>query len=85
MRTNIPSGQMDYDCRAMSRLGRVSIALLCSILALPIGFVLGFYLLLLFDPHYHDGVSAVGGFVVAVIAAVVTFRFVRKKRNLSVN
>ncbi len=54
----------------MSRVGRTSVALLCSIVALPIGFLLGFYLLLLFDPHYHDGYSAVGGLVVAVIAAV---------------
>jgi hypothetical protein len=69
----------------MNRIGRSSIALLCSIVALPIGFLLGFYLLLLFDPHYHDGISAVGGFVVAVIAAVVAFKFVRKKQNLSVN
>lgn len=69
----------------MSRIGRTSITLLCSIVALPIGFLLGFYLLLLFDPDYHDGISLLGGFVVAVIAAVVTFRFVRKKQNLSVN
>jgi hypothetical protein len=67
----------------MSRIGRTSIALLCSIVALPIGFLLGFYLLLFLDPDYHDGISLVGGFVVAVIAAVVTFRFVRKKQNLS--
>jgi hypothetical protein len=67
----------------MSRVGRISIALLCSLAALPIGFLLGFYLLLLFDPDYHDGISLVGGFVAAVIAAVVTFRFVRRKQNLS--
>ena len=47
------------------------IALLCSIVALPLGFLLGFYLLLLVDPHYHDGISLVGGFVVAVVAAAV--------------
>jgi hypothetical protein len=67
----------------MNRIGRAWIALLCSIVALPIGFLLGVYLLLLFDPDYHDGVSLAGGFVIAVIAAVVTFRFVRKKQNLS--
>jgi hypothetical protein len=64
----------------MSRVGRISIALLCSIVALPIGFILGFYLVLLFDHNYHDGVSGVGGLVIAVIASVVTFRFLWKRR-----
>ena len=63
----------------MSRVGRISTALLCSIVALPIGFFLGFYLVLLFDPNYHDGVSGAGGFIVALSATVVTFRFVRKR------
>jgi len=69
----------------MSRIGRTLIALLCSIVALPLGFLLGFYLLLLVDPHYHDGISLVGGFVVAVVAAAVTFRFVIKSQHLSLN
>jgi hypothetical protein len=66
----------------MSRIGRTSIALLFSIVALPVGFLLGFYVLLLFDPDYHDGISLTAGFVFAVIAAVVTFRFARRKQNL---
>ena len=74
-----------YDYATMSRIGRTLIALLCSILALPLGFLLGFYLLFLVDPQYHDGISLVGGFVVAVIAAAVTFRFVIKNRHLSLN
>jgi hypothetical protein len=74
-----------YDYATMSRIGRTLIALLCSIVALPLGFLLGFYLLLLVDPHYHDGISLVGGFVVAVVAAAVTFRFVIKSQHLSLN
>jgi len=74
-----------YDYATMSRTRRTLIALLSSILALPLGFLLGFYLLLLVDPHYHDGISLVGGFVVAVIAAAVTFRFVMKNQHLSIN
>jgi hypothetical protein len=70
-----------YDFTAMSRVGRTSIALLFSILAMPIGFILGFYVILLFDRNYHDGASGVGGLVVAVIAAVVTFRFLRKRQT----
>ncbi|MHB8217620.1 MAG: hypothetical protein ACYDDS_16225 [Candidatus Sulfotelmatobacter sp.] len=66
----------------MNRVGRISIAVLGSIVALPIGFILGFYLVLLFDHNYHDGVSAVGGFVVAVIASVVTLRFLWKRQPL---
>lgn len=64
----------------MSLVGRISTALMCSIVALRIGFFQGFYLVLLFDPNYHDRVSGVGGFVVAVITTVVTFRFVRKRQ-----
>ena len=75
-------GIAGYDYATMSRFGRTFIALLSSILALPLGFLLGFYLLLLVDPHYHDGISLVGGFVVAVLAAAVTFRFVMKNRQL---
>jgi hypothetical protein len=67
----------------MSRFGRITIALLCSVVALPIGFILGFYLSLLIDPNYHDGFSGVGGIIIALIGAVVTFRAVRKKQNLS--
>jgi hypothetical protein len=74
-----------YDYATMSRIGRTLIALLCSIVALPLGFLLGFYLLLLVDPHYHDGISLVGGFVVAVVAAAFTFRFVIKSQHLSLN
>ena len=74
-----------YDYATMSRIGRTLIALLCSIVALPLGFLLGFYLLLLVDPHYHDGISLVAGFVVAVVAAAVTFRFVIKSQHLSLN
>jgi hypothetical protein len=40
-----------YDYATMSRIGRTLIALLSSILALPLGFLLGFYLLFLVDPH----------------------------------
>jgi prolipoprotein diacylglyceryltransferase len=69
----------------MGRFGRISIALLCSIVAIPVGFIVGFYLLLAIDHNYHDGVSGVGGLVVAVIAAVVTFRVIRKKLNLSLD
>jgi uncharacterized membrane protein YeaQ/YmgE (transglycosylase-associated protein family) len=67
----------------MGQFWRISIALLCSILAALIGSVVGFYLVLLFDPNYHDGVSGVGGLIIAVIAAVVTFMVIRKKLNLS--
>lgn len=66
----------------MSQVGRISTAVLCSIVALPIAFILGFYFVLLFDPNYHDGVSGVGGFVFAVIAAVVTFRSLWKRQPL---
>ena len=64
---------------AMSRWWRALIALLCSIMAMPIGYVLGFYLLLAVDPHYHDGVSFTGGLVSAGIASLVTFRGVMMK------
>ncbi len=67
----------------MGRFGQISIALLCSAVALPVAFIVGFYLVLLFDPNYHDGVSGVGGLIIAVIAAVVTFMVIRKKLNLS--
>jgi len=63
----------------MSRLGRVSIALLCAIVAMPIAFVLGFYLLLAVDSNYHDGISFAGGLTIAGVASVVTFIGVMKK------
>ena len=63
----------------MSRLGPVSIALLCLIVVTPIAFVLGFYLLLAVDPNYHDGISAAGGLAIAGIAFVITFMGVIKK------
>jgi hypothetical protein len=67
---------------SMGRLGRVSIAFLCSIVVMPIAFFLGFYLLLAVDPHYHDGVSLTGGLAIAGVASVVTFMGVMKKTQI---
>jgi hypothetical protein len=55
---------------------------MCSIVAMPIGYVLGFYLLLAVVPHYHDGVSLTGGLAIAGIASVVTFIGVMKKTQI---
>ncbi len=54
-------------------------ALLCSLTALAGAFYIGSLFLMLFDPHYHDGFAAVGGFIIGLIAAVFAFKAVWKK------
>jgi hypothetical protein len=66
----------------MSRLGRVLLALVCSIVVIPIGFILGFYLLLAVDSDYHDGISGVGGLAIAGAASVATFLVVIRKTRI---
>jgi len=59
--------------------GRISIAVLLSIAALLLTFVLGGYFLLLFDPHYHDGIAFGGSAVLGLVASVATFLASMKK------
>jgi hypothetical protein len=54
-------------------------ALLCSLAALAGSFYIGSLFLLLFDPNYHDGFAAVGGFIIGLIVAVYAFKAVWKK------
>ena len=63
----------------MRGLGQFTIALLFSLLALAGSSYCGFYFLLLFDPHYHDGVAAVGGFVIGLAVAVFVFTAIWRK------
>jgi membrane associated rhomboid family serine protease len=63
----------------MRRLGRFSIALLCSLAALAGSYFLGSLFLMLLDSNYHDGFAAVGGLVIGLIVAVVVFNAVWKK------
>jgi hypothetical protein len=63
----------------MRRLWSLLIALLCSMLALAGSFYCGLLFLLLFDPHYHDGVAAVGGFIIGITVAVFVFMAIWRK------
>jgi hypothetical protein len=63
----------------MRRIGRFSIALLCSLIALAGSYYLGVLFLLLFDSNYHDGFAMVGGFVIALIVSIAVFRAILKK------
>lgn len=65
--------------RRMRQLGRFSIALLCSLVALAGSYFLGSLFLMLFDSNYHDGFAALGGLIIALIVALVVFRAVWKK------
>ena len=69
----------------MRHLGRFSIALLGSLAALVVSFYLGFLLLLRFDSNYHDGFSAVGGFVIGLIVACLIFTVIWKKLSIWVH
>jgi hypothetical protein len=63
----------------MKSLGRFTMSLLCSVVALTVSFYIGSLFLLLFDSRYHDGFAAVGGLIIGLIAAVFAFRAVWKK------
>jgi membrane associated rhomboid family serine protease len=63
----------------MRRIGRFSLALLCSLAALAGAYYLGSLFLLLFDSNYHDGFAAVGGLVIGLVVGVVVFKAVSKK------
>jgi membrane associated rhomboid family serine protease len=65
--------------RAMRRIGRFSIALMCSLVTLAGGSYVGGLFLLLFDSNYHDGFAAVGGLIIGLIVAVLVSRAVLKK------
>jgi hypothetical protein len=54
-------------------------ALLCSLTALAGAFYIGSLFVLLFDPNYHDGFAAGGGFIIGLIVAVFAFKVVWKK------
>jgi len=63
----------------MRRIGQLSVALLCSLVALAGAFYVGSLFLLLFDSNYHDGLAAVGGLVIGLVVGVVVFNAVSKK------
>ena len=63
----------------MRTIGRLSIASLCSLVALALAYFLGSFFLMLFDSNYHDGFAAVGGLIIGMIVAVAVFRVVVKK------
>ena len=63
----------------MKLVGRISLALLCSLAALAGAFYLGSLFLLLFDSNYHDGLSMVGGLIIGFVVAILVFKAVLKK------
>jgi hypothetical protein len=63
----------------MRRIGRFSIALLGSLIALAGSYYLGSLFLMLFDSNYHDGFAAVGGLIIGLIVAMAVFRAILKK------
>jgi prolipoprotein diacylglyceryltransferase len=67
----------------MRRFWSILIAFLCSILAMTAASYVGMLFLMLFDPNYHNGYSLLGGLVIGVIVAVLVFRAVIKRINLS--
>lgn len=71
--------------RDVKVLGQILLASLCATLALVAAYCLGSLALLLVDPNYHDGVAAVGGFVIGVIAAIFVFRAVWRRTNHTPN
>jgi hypothetical protein len=63
----------------MGKLGRFSVATLCSLVVLMVCSWLGMLFLMLFDSNYHNGYSLLGGFIIGLIAAVWAFTAVWKK------
>jgi hypothetical protein len=63
----------------MRHIGRFSIALLGSLIALAGSYYLGVLFLLLFDSHYHDGFAMVGGSIIALIVSIAVFKAILKK------
>ena len=63
---------------------RFLIASLCSLIAFAVSFYLGSLFLMLFDPNYHDGFSALGGLAIGVIVAASIFRVVFNKLAIRV-
>jgi len=66
----------------MRYLGRFTMALLCSLLALAVSFYLGSLVLMLFDSNYHDGFAPAGGLIIGLIVAVFSFRATWKRLAL---
>ena len=69
-----------YKLANMGATKRISIALLCSVLAMPVVSFLSFYLFLLLDPIAHDGVALMGGLAVGIVAFFGTFMVLAKKK-----
>ncbi|MBB5058541.1 TctA family transporter [Granulicella aggregans] len=59
----------------MGRIGRIALSLLYSLIALVLAYVLSFYLSLLLDSNYHDGYGFIAAIVIAIGAAIATFRW----------
>jgi uncharacterized protein (UPF0333 family) len=57
----------------VSLLARISIALLISIAAIVVAYILSFYLLLMLDSNYHDGWAFSGAIFIALVAASAAF------------
>jgi membrane associated rhomboid family serine protease len=63
----------------MRRIGRFSLALLCSLVAFAGAFYIGSLFLLLFDSNYHDGFAVVGGLIIGLVVGAVILKAVLKK------
>ena len=60
-------------------------ALLCAVAAMVVSSYFGMLFLMLFDPNYHNGYWLLGGLVIGLLGAVLVFRAVITRINLSLD